>query len=271
MNKKGVSSIVIMVVSLLLVLLIGGIILLIVWTGFGGAEEKTEEAKESLFDAVFKSTGRLPSLPDLYIEDTYGEVVDDEYIDFVIIVGNQGIIDAENFDLCWINIRKNIPIIKAGETHEVRILLSELEDEGIIVGTHIRHLKVDCDNEIKEIDETNNRLPGVPPGGPDCGDGFLDEDEECDDGNADDGDGCSSECTYEVEEIWLNPNQRYSDCIDFCPDFEYSGGGECMSESYSYDECIADRGTIVRLTGMPLIFCQRTYGDEPHPLCCCYG
>ena len=32
-----------------------------------------------------------------------------------------------------------------------------------------------------------------------CGDGFIDGDEECDDGNDDDGDGCSSECLLEYE------------------------------------------------------------------------
>jgi cysteine-rich repeat protein len=30
-----------------------------------------------------------------------------------------------------------------------------------------------------------------------CGDGFLDEDEECDDGNSAEGDGCSSVCQVE--------------------------------------------------------------------------
>ncbi len=33
---------------------------------------------------------------------------------------------------------------------------------------------------------------------PFCGDGFLDTDEQCDDGNEEDGDGCSSDCEEEV-------------------------------------------------------------------------
>jgi cysteine-rich repeat protein len=33
---------------------------------------------------------------------------------------------------------------------------------------------------------------------PFCGDGVLDEGEQCDDGNTFDGDGCSAECTFEV-------------------------------------------------------------------------
>jgi cysteine-rich repeat protein len=36
-----------------------------------------------------------------------------------------------------------------------------------------------------------------PPPPPCCGDGHLDEGEECDDGNTADGDGCSATCTYE--------------------------------------------------------------------------
>ncbi|HEY5957337.1 MAG TPA: hypothetical protein VIV60_12315 [Polyangiaceae bacterium] len=36
-----------------------------------------------------------------------------------------------------------------------------------------------------------------PPGWIDCGDGIVDEDEDCDDGNRHDGDGCSSRCVLE--------------------------------------------------------------------------
>ncbi len=37
----------------------------------------------------------------------------------------------------------------------------------------------------------------IEPELPFCGDGFVDEDEECDDGNTEDGDGCSSVCEEE--------------------------------------------------------------------------
>ena len=40
--------------------------------------------------------------------------------------------------------------------------------------------------------------PGID--GPFCGDGFIDGDEECDDGNDQDGDGCSSACEVEAFE-----------------------------------------------------------------------
>ncbi|MBI2558030.1 VWA domain-containing protein [Candidatus Woesearchaeota archaeon] len=39
------------------------------------------------------------------------------------------------------------------------------------------------------------------PDGPICGDFIVDEGEECDDGNTQDGDGCSAECTTEFNEI----------------------------------------------------------------------
>ena len=41
-------------------------------------------------------------------------------------------------------------------------------------------------------------LPTAPPApGPYCGDGIVQDTEECDDGNNDDGDGCSANCTIE--------------------------------------------------------------------------
>ena len=50
------------------------------------------------------------------------------------------------------------------------------------------------DDQDEEIDEE----PGID--GPFCGDGFVDDDEECDDGNERDDDGCSSVCEVEVFE-----------------------------------------------------------------------
>lgn len=52
------------------------------------------------------------------------------------------------------------------------------------------------EDEEEEIDEEED--PGIE--GPFCGDGFVDDDEECDDGNDVDGDGCSSACEVEAFE-----------------------------------------------------------------------
>ena len=43
-------------------------------------------------------------------------------------------------------------------------------------------------------------IASAPPPPPVCGDGHVDEGEECDDGNTTDGDGCSANCTVEEEE-----------------------------------------------------------------------
>src|SRR5690606_6704952 len=42
--------------------------------------------------------------------------------------------------------------------------------------------------------------PPPPSGGGLCGDGFLDQYEQCDDGNLQNGDGCSSGCLLEEDE-----------------------------------------------------------------------
>lgn len=41
-----------------------------------------------------------------------------------------------------------------------------------------------------------------PPGGPSCGDGIVDADEACDDGNDVDGDGCNADCVISGSLVW---------------------------------------------------------------------
>jgi cysteine-rich repeat protein len=48
----------------------------------------------------------------------------------------------------------------------------------------------------------------TPPGGPVCGNGELEDGEQCDDGNTTDGDGCSATCTHE------NPPPPHACCGD---------------------------------------------------------
>ncbi|MEM2933466.1 MAG: myxococcus cysteine-rich repeat containing protein, partial [Methanocellales archaeon] len=54
-----------------------------------------------------------------------------------------------------------------------------------------------------------------------CGDGIIDEGEECDDGNKNDGDGCSSECKCELKEL-CNPTPGWSCDIRLTNDAEKS-------------------------------------------------
>ncbi|MCA9704407.1 MAG: DUF4215 domain-containing protein [Myxococcales bacterium] len=63
-----------------------------------------------------------------------------------------------------------------------------------------------------------------------CGDGEVTVDEECDDGNADDGDGCSVMCT--VEDGYLCQGQP-SECISNCGDGIVVGDEECDDDNNS--------------------------------------
>lgn len=52
-----------------------------------------------------------------------------------------------------------------------------------------------------------------------CGDGIRDTDEECDDGNINDGDGCDPDCFLELSESEPNNRRFNSDTYDFSPWF----------------------------------------------------
>jgi len=72
------------------------------------------------------------------------------------------------------------------------------------------------DTEIPTFDA------GPPAPASVCGDGELEGDEECDDGNTDDGDGCSATCT--VEDGW---DCTVEPCEEICGDGETVGDEEC--------------------------------------------
>jgi len=55
---------------------------------------------------------------------------------------------------------------------------------------------------------------------PFCGDGNVDAGEECDDSNAEDGDGCSAECKIEIIETCMKINEVYYDPDDTHGDFK---------------------------------------------------
>ena len=86
----------------------------------------------------------------------------------------------------------------------------------------------DCDGEVDEIepeicnDQVDNDCNGVAddPDCGECGDGIQNEVEQCDDGNKNDGDGCSAECVVEVQEAQIT-----SVCgLSAEPDFSFCGG-----------------------------------------------
>jgi len=73
-------------------------------------------------------------------------------------------------------------------------------------------------------------------GGPDatCGNGVLDDGEECDDGNAENGDGCDPECR--VEQGWQCTGEP-SDCEETCGDGIKEEWEECDGEDLGGNTC----------------------------------
>ena len=67
---------------------------------------------------------------------------------------------------------------------------------------------------------------------PACGDGILDKDEECDDGNTDDGDGCSANCTYEPA-----CGDGNTDDGEECDDGNNDDGDGCSADCANEPEC----------------------------------
>jgi cysteine-rich repeat protein len=65
---------------------------------------------------------------------------------------------------------------------------------------------------------------------PDCGDGVVDEDEECDDGNTVDGDGCDADCASEADACGNGVLDGDEECDD----------GNAIAGDGCDDECILD-------------------------------
>ncbi len=68
----------------------------------------------------------------------------------------------------------------------------------------------------------------------DCGNGYIESGEECDDGNTYDGDGCSSWCTYE----YATCGNGYVESGEECDDYNTYDGDGCSSWcTYEYATC----------------------------------
>jgi len=128
------------------------------------------------------------------------------------------------------------------------------QEDGDNVGDEI------IDEQEPEVDEEELEEPF-------CGDGFVDADEACDDGNTDDGDGCSSECQDEafagttegdiqihliVDDLNSNEAPGEADCVDVI-DLEVSEGvltgeGTCALPAnfltYSLDAEVDEAGLV---------------------------
>jgi cysteine-rich repeat protein len=94
-----------------------------------------------------------------------------------------------------------------------------------------------------------------------CANGIIEPDEECEDGNALDGDCCSSRCRFEDDD---SPCDDGNPCTD---DDECDGAGTCRSRDFNQDVCddgnactTADRCEDGACIGGPVLDC-----DDRHP------
>ncbi|MEM7606978.1 MAG: DUF4215 domain-containing protein, partial [Myxococcota bacterium] len=76
-----------------------------------------------------------------------------------------------------------------------------------------------------------------------CGDGVLQDTEECDDGNGDAGDGCGASCRIEPGHA-CNTDERPTPCIRTCGDGEISGDETCDDGNFDGGDGCSDRCEI---------------------------
>ena len=101
---------------------------------------------------------------------------------------------------------------------------------------------------------------GIPPH---CGDGTLDNDEECDDGNTNSGDGCTMACRVETDFACPNPGAACVSTV-VCGDGHIAGKEACDDHNTnSGDGCSGDCSRVE--TGWvcvaPGVRCQPKCGD----------
>ena len=96
-----------------------------------------------------------------------------------------------------------------------------------------------CDNNCNGlIDDDDPSLPYCPR----CGNGFLDDGEDCDDGNNLDGDGCSTFCSIESGYVCIGEPSVCSSCSDGIKNGDETDvdcGGSCAPCS-SGSDCLGD-------------------------------
>ena len=95
-----------------------------------------------------------------------------------------------------------------------------------------------------------------------CGNGILEGTEECDDGNTTGGDGCTSECKFELGWSCLTPGVR---CQPKCGDGLQTGGELCDDgNTLGADGCSADCSKVETGWSCPApgVRCQPICGDS---------
>ncbi len=109
----------------------------------------------------------------------------------------------------------------------IRIYYQPAEECGIECGNSILDQGEECDDGNNEDGDGCSSTCTIEVPEPYCGDGNLDQGEECDDGNIVNGDGCSSTCTTEVPEPYCSDNNL--DPGEQCDDGNIVDGDGCSS------------------------------------------
>lgn len=128
-------------------------------------------------------------------------------------------------------------------TWMMQIIPGTVPADAVVIGPAIQSFDITADNLNAIVDWLIDSE--ICRGGPVCGDGVLDEGEQCDDGNNVDGDGCSAECTVE----------------SYCGDGVLDEGEECDDGNFvDGDGCSA----TCQMEGSGLGSCTPGYWKQPH-------
>ncbi len=100
-----------------------------------------------------------------------------------------------------------------------------------------------------------------------CRNGVRDDGEECDDGNPDSGDGCSSSCT--IEAGWICDETEPNNICEV--DIEYTCTNYCQDLEYDSGTCTSNQGQCTQIPGIivgqgSVVFCE----IEDY-YCCCFN
>jgi len=147
----------------------------------------------------------IPGTPDIsIIKDDADNGDDTQTIDkgdkpkFTITVKNIGDVDLKDVtvsDTKEPNCNKTIGDLAVGEQKSYTCTGTSRDDAYVNVA-HVVGTPTDGQDPVKDDDDTTIVIR--TPQGPICGNGIKEATEQCDDGNVENGDGCSAQCTTEA-------------------------------------------------------------------------